>query len=45
MPKVIVFDVIETLLDLSPLGAHFRRVFGDKVKDLRELAKTLARSG
>lgn len=30
MTRVIVFDVIETLLDLSPLDKHFRRVFGDK---------------
>lgn len=30
MFNVVVFDVIETLLDLSPLDKHFRRVFGDK---------------
>lgn len=30
MSGVIVFDVIETLLDLSPLDKHFRRAFGDK---------------
>ncbi|HEX9608337.1 MAG TPA: haloacid dehalogenase type II [Gemmatimonadaceae bacterium] len=30
MDKVVVFDVIETLLDLSPLDTHFHRLFGDK---------------
>jgi 2-haloacid dehalogenase len=30
MPRVIVFDVIETMLDTSPLEPHFVRVFGDK---------------
>lgn len=29
MAKVILFDVIETLLDLSPLDPHFERAFGD----------------
>ena len=29
MPDVIVFDVNETLLDLSVLGPHFERAFGD----------------
>ena len=29
MPRVIVFDVNETLLDLSALDPHFERVFGD----------------
>lgn len=29
MPRVIVFDVIETLLDLSAIDAHFERFFGD----------------
>ncbi|MGW8318646.1 MAG: haloacid dehalogenase type II [Candidatus Promineifilaceae bacterium] len=29
MPKIILFDVNETLLDLSPLQPHFRRAFGD----------------
>jgi len=29
MSKVIVFDVNETLLDLSKLRPHFQRVFGD----------------
>lgn len=29
MPHVIAFDVNETLLDLSPLDAHFERAFGD----------------
>ena len=28
MPRVIVFDVNETLLDLGALDLHFRRVFG-----------------
>ena len=30
MPRVIVFDVNETLLDVRALGPHFRRVFGDE---------------
>lgn len=30
MRTVVVFDVIETMLDLSPLDRHFRRAFGDK---------------
>ncbi len=30
MSRVVVFDVMETLLDLSPLDKHFRRAFGDK---------------
>lgn len=29
MPKVIVFDVNETMLDLKTLDPHFARVFGD----------------
>jgi 2-haloacid dehalogenase len=29
MPRVIVFDVNETLLDLSALNTHFERIFGD----------------
>lgn len=29
MPRVCVFDVNETLLDLSVLDPHFQRVFGD----------------
>lgn len=29
MPRVIVFDVIETMLDTSALEPHFERVFGD----------------
>ena len=29
MPRVIVFDVNETLLDLRVLDPHFQRVFGD----------------
>jgi 2-haloacid dehalogenase len=29
MPRVCVFDVMETLLDLSALDPHFQRVFGD----------------
>ncbi len=35
MPRVIVFDVIETMLDTSALEPHFERVFGDK-RVLRE---------
>lgn len=29
MPRVIVFDVNETLLDLAALDPAFKRVFGD----------------
>ena len=35
MPRIIVFDVIETMLDISALEPHFERVFGDK-RVLRE---------
>lgn len=35
MPRVIVFDVIETMLDTSTLEPHFERVFGD-ARVLRE---------
>jgi 2-haloacid dehalogenase len=31
MSKVILFDVNETLLDLSPLQPHFLRIFGEPV--------------
>ena len=30
MPRILVFDVNETLLNLQPLEAHFERVFGDR---------------
>ncbi|MEO8052955.1 MAG: haloacid dehalogenase type II, partial [Acidobacteriota bacterium] len=30
MPRILVFDVNETLLDLNALSPHFQRVFGDK---------------
>jgi 2-haloacid dehalogenase len=30
MSRVIVFDVIETMLDISTLEPHFEQVFGDK---------------
>ncbi len=30
MPRILVFDVNETLLDLNALEPHFQRVFGDK---------------
>lgn len=30
MPRILVFDVNETLLDLGALEPHFERVFGDK---------------
>ena len=30
MPRILVFDVNETLLDLNVLSPHFQRVFGDK---------------
>ena len=29
MSKILIFDVNETLLDLSPLKPHFQRTFGD----------------
>src|SRR5438045_3757070 len=35
MPRILVFDVNETLLDLKALEPHFERVFGDKTM-LRE---------
>src|SRR5262245_44339701 len=35
MPRILVFDVNETLLDLKALEPHFERVFGDKAM-LRE---------
>ena len=35
MPRIIVFDVIETMPDISALEPHFERVFGDK-RVLRE---------
>jgi 2-haloacid dehalogenase len=30
VPRILVFDVNETLLDLQPLEVHFERVFGDR---------------
>lgn len=30
MPRILVFDVNETLLDLAALAPHFERVFGDR---------------
>ncbi len=30
MPRILVFDVNETLLNLTVLEPHFGRVFGDK---------------
>ena len=51
MKPVIVFDVIETLLDLAPLDRHFRRAFGDKVsrqlwfRQMLEVAMTMAITG
>jgi 2-haloacid dehalogenase len=30
VPRILVFDVNETLLNLQPLEAHFQRVFGDR---------------
>jgi 2-haloacid dehalogenase len=30
VPRILVFDVNETLLDLQPLEVHFQRVFGDR---------------
>jgi 2-haloacid dehalogenase len=40
MPRIIVFDVNETLLDVSALEPHFIRVFGDGCM-LREWFSTL----
>lgn len=40
MPRIIVFDVNETLLDVSALEPHFARVFGDR-RVLREWFSTL----
>lgn len=51
MPTVVVFDVIETLLDLSPLDRHFRRAFGDKswrpiwFAQMLQLAMTMSITG
>src|SRR5574341_1547411 len=41
MPEVIVFDVNETLLDLSALDPHFERVFGDASVRQRWFAQVL----
>src|SRR6185369_7808496 len=30
MPRILVFDVNETLLDLKVLEPHFERIFGDR---------------
>ena len=30
MSKILIFDVNETLLDLSPLKPHFKKVFDDE---------------
>ncbi|MBI3494293.1 MAG: haloacid dehalogenase type II [Acidobacteria bacterium] len=40
MPRIIVFDVNETLLDVSALEPHFVRMFGD-ARVLREWFSTL----
>ena len=40
MPRVIVFDVNETLLDVSALAPHFERLFGD-ARVLREWFATV----
>lgn len=40
MPRIIVFDVNETLLDVSALEPHFIRVFGD-ARMVREWFSTL----
>ena len=31
MPRIIVFDVNETLLDVDALKPHFARAFGDEL--------------
>jgi FMN phosphatase YigB (HAD superfamily) len=42
MPRIIVFDVNETLLDVDALKPHFARAFGDELDinepDLRAVA-------
>lgn len=41
MPRVIVFDLIGTLLDLQALDPHFERFFGDAVLRKEWFAQTL----
>jgi 2-haloacid dehalogenase len=51
MNAVVVFDVNETLLDMSPLDKHFRRAFGDKAArqiwfgQMLQIAMTMAITG
>jgi hypothetical protein len=40
MPRIIVFDVNETLLDVDALKPHFARAFGDELV-LREWFSTV----
>jgi 2-haloacid dehalogenase len=40
MPRIIVFDVNETLLDVKALEPHFVRLFGDG-RALREWFSTV----
>ena len=41
MSRVIVFDVNETLLDLSALDPHFERIFGDAAIKQKWFAQVL----
>ena len=41
MPRVIVFDVNETLLDVKALAPHFVRVFGDAREPYHHAARDL----
>ena len=41
MPRVIVFDLIGTLLDLQAMDAHFERFFGDAVVRKEWFTQTL----
>lgn len=41
MPRVIVFDLIGTLLDLQTMDAHFERFFGDAAVRKEWFAQTL----
>jgi 2-haloacid dehalogenase len=41
MPRVIVFDLIGTLLDLQAMDAHFERFFGDAAVRKEWFAQTL----
>ena len=41
MPRVIVFDLIGTILDLQAMDSHFERFFGDAALRKEWFAQTL----